>query len=232
MTWRPPRTAAAILIASAGQLRVGVLADRAGQQPPRVQVEHGGQVELAFAGRDLGDVATPLHVRGGCSEVAAQQVGELRRGLALLGQSLTPLGFAPEQPLALHRLRDGVHTHGPAGLEQVAVDPRRAVGALGGAEQRADLRVELTAPAGLRGDRGLDPLVEPAGGQSEDRAAHRDGHPVERPLVGDEACHAHFVASFTHRTTERLRPPMSLTCQAATPSARPGVACGKALIGS
>src|SRR4051794_36207421 len=29
-------------------------------------------------------------------------------------------------------------------------------------------------------------------------------HPVEGPLVGDEAGHAHFVASFTHRTTDRL----------------------------
>ena len=33
-------------------------------------------------------------------------------------------------------------------------------------------------------------------------------HPVEGPLVGDEAGHTHFVASFTHRTTDRLRPPM------------------------
>jgi hypothetical protein len=31
------------------------------------------------------------------------------------------------------------------------------------------------------------------------------GHPVFGPLVGDERCQAHRVASFTHPTTERLR---------------------------
>ena len=36
------------------------------------------------------------------------------------------------------------------------------------------------------------------------------GTPVEGPLVGDEARHAHLVASFTHRTTDRLRTSRSI----------------------
>src|SRR3954451_20166143 len=52
-------------------------------------------------------------------------------------------------------------------------------------------------------------------------------------MVGDEARHAHFVASLTHRTTDRLKPPTFLTV-AAGPAAqepsgggeRPGEADG------
>ena len=35
-------------------------------------------------------------------------------------------------------------------------------------------------------------------------------HPVHGPLVGDEACHAHFVASLTHRTTDRFKTSRSI----------------------
>jgi hypothetical protein len=73
----------------------------------------------------------------------------------LLGQSLTPLRFAAEQALAAHRLGDGVLTHRPAGLEQVAVDPRRTVRTLGGGEHLGHLGVELAATPQLVGDRAL-----------------------------------------------------------------------------
>src|SRR3954447_10965839 len=45
-------------------------------------------------------------------------------------------------------------------------------------------------------------------------AGERVRHPVEGPLVGDEAGHAHFVASFTHRTTDRLRTSRSIRSSA------------------
>jgi hypothetical protein len=35
-------------------------------------------------------------------------------------------------------------------------------------------------------------------------------HPVHGPLVGDEAGHAHFVASLTHRTTDRFKTSRSI----------------------
>src|SRR4051794_39136287 len=94
-------------------------------------------------------------------------------------------------------------------------------------------RVQTTPSRGPGG--AAQPLVEPRDAHPEQRADDRVWHPVAGPLVGDEAGHAHFVASLTHRTTDRLRPPMSATCQAATCSGSAGcvvVVCGNALLGS
>ncbi len=55
-----------------------------------------------------------------------------------------------------------------------------------------------------------EPLVEPGQADPEQQTGDRVWHPMVGPLVGDEACHAHFVASFTHRTTERLRTSRSI----------------------
>jgi hypothetical protein len=53
--------------------------------------------------------------------------------------------------------------------------------------------------------RPVQPLLEPRGADPQHPAGQRVRHPVLGPLVSDEARHAHFVASFTHRTTDRLR---------------------------
>ena len=42
-----------------GQRRVVMLAHGEARQPPRRQVQHGGQVELALVGGDLGQVPAP-----------------------------------------------------------------------------------------------------------------------------------------------------------------------------
>jgi hypothetical protein len=39
----------------AGQVGVGVIRGRAGQQPTRMQVQHRGEIQLAFVSGDLGD---------------------------------------------------------------------------------------------------------------------------------------------------------------------------------
>jgi hypothetical protein len=39
-------------------------------------------------------------------------------------------------------------------------------------------------------------------------------HPVHGPLVGDEAGHAHLVASLTHRTTDRFKTSRSIRSRA------------------
>ena len=51
----------------------------------------------------------------------------------------------------------------------------------------------------------MQPLLEPGHRDPEYRAAHHVWHPVRGPLVSDEACHAHLVASFTHRTADRFK---------------------------
>src|SRR5665811_2408020 len=91
---------------------------------------------------------------------------------------------------------------------------RRAVGALGRVEHLQDLDVQLGPAPLTSGGRPVEPLVEPRLAHTQDHAAHRVRDAVERPLVGDEACHAHFVASFTHRTTERLRTSRSIRSSA------------------
>src|SRR5665811_1806050 len=58
------------------------------------------------------------------------------------------------------------------------------------------------------------PLVEPRQRHPQQDADNRVRHPIEGPLVGDETCHAHFVASFTHRTTDRLRTSRSIRSSA------------------
>src|ERR1035437_7738670 len=83
--------------------------------------------------------------------------------------------------------------------------PRRTVGAFGRVDHLQPLGVQLPPAALTSRGRPVEPLVEPRLAHPQDHAAHRVRHAVERPLVGDEACHAHFVASFTHRTTERFR---------------------------
>src|ERR1700750_567655 len=93
-----------------------------------------------------------------------------------------------------------------------------AVGSSGGVEQLPHPGIELGAAALPVSRVTVDPLVEPRDAHTEDRAGHRVWHPVKGPLVGDEACHAHLVASFTHRTTERLRTSRSIRSSA--PSAR------------
>src|SRR6266705_3994691 len=148
------------------------------------------------------------------AEVTLEQVRELRRLLVLTGQSLTPLGFAPLQALPSHRVGDGVHTDRPAGLEQIGVDPRRAVGALGCLEHLEQLNVHLGPTPLARGGRPVKPLVQPGHTDPEDHAAHRVRDAAEGPLVGDETCHAHFVASFTHRTTERFSTSRSIRSSA------------------
>src|SRR6516164_5870888 len=192
----------------------------AGQQPASAQIQHRGKVELALVGGDIGDVATPFQVRRRGSEVAFQQVRKFRRLLVLSGQALTPLWFSTLQALPAHGLRDRVHTDLPALLEQVGVDARRTVAALGGREQLGHPRVQLGAATLLVGGFAVCPLVEPGDAHAQDGAARRVWHPVEGPLVGDEAGHAHFVASFTHRTTDRLRTSRSIRSSATSARSR------------
>jgi len=75
-------------------------------------------------------------------------------------------------------------------------------------------RCSLGPPALARRGLAVQPLVEPRDRHPQQGASQRVWHPVEGPLVGDEACHAHLVASFTHRTTDRLRTSRSIRSSA------------------
>src|SRR5829696_9933770 len=77
-----------------------------------------------------------------------------------------------------------------------------------------DRRVDLGPPPLPRRGWPVPPLVEPGQGHPQQQAGQCVRHPIVGPLVGDEAGHAHFVASFTHRTTDRLRTSRSIRSSA------------------
>ena len=205
------------------QLRVGVPRRRRPEEAPGVQVDHGGQVQLPRRGGDLGDIAHPLRVRPGRGEVPAQQVRERALRLVLPRQPAAASDLAGHQTLATHRLCDRLLTDPPPGLAQVLVQAGGPMPALSLPERNRHRLVQgLPAPVpGGEQPRGGahpggpgDPLVEPRRRYPEQGTRPRVWHPVAGPLVSDEACHAHFVASFTHRTTDRLRTSRSIRSSA------------------
>ena len=108
------------------QWRPTVLGDREPDQPAAVEVDHRRQVQLAFPGLDLSDVANPRNVRSGRVELAVQQVRELvGRLVRSRKRSPDPLGFG-HQALAAHRHRHRFHVEaGPLGsFDQLGMDPR------------------------------------------------------------------------------------------------------------
>src|SRR5699024_8123994 len=127
------------------------------------------------------------------------------------------------QALAAHRLRDRLLAAPPALLAQIGVQtwgPVQPLGLTEGDPHRpvdgvaAPLPGRVQAAGSSRPQRAVAPLVEPRQRHPEQGTGQRVRHPVAGPLVGDEACHAHSVASFTHRTTDRLRTSRSICSSA------------------
>jgi hypothetical protein len=80
----------------------------------------------------------------------------------------------------------------------------RAVSAAGRVEDPPDRVVELGPPLLGVGGLPIAPLVVPGLGNLQCAAGQRGRYAVLVPLGADEAGHGYFIASFTHRTTERL----------------------------
>ncbi len=101
-----------------------------------MQVDDGGEVELALAGGDLSHVAAPGDVRSRRGELPADQVRR-DRALALPGQRpAAPLDAAGQAQLG-HGLRDGVLRHPPPAFTQLDMDTWGAVGAARGVDGHA-----------------------------------------------------------------------------------------------
>src|SRR3954451_8795694 len=175
------------------------------------------------------DVAHPAGVRPLRGEVPLEQVGELRCGLVLPGQPVPALDPPRHQALAAHRVRDRLLADLPAHSTQIVDQPGRAVqpprlaerdphGPVDGVAAPVPRRVQAAGRG--RPTRATEPLVEPRQADAEQGAADGVWHPVAGPLVGDEACHAHFVASLTHRTTDRLRTSRSIRSSATSTRSR------------
>jgi hypothetical protein len=118
-----------------GQLGAGVLGQGPADQPARVQIQHGGQVQEAVGDPQVGGVAAPALVWAGCGEVAAQQVegglgGRIAAGSATPATQVDPddlvLAHQPLHPLVVDHHALGVQLGGdpwgPVGAGGVGVD--------------------------------------------------------------------------------------------------------------
>lgn len=184
------------------------------EQPPAVRIDHRGQIQLARLGGNLGHVPHPLAVRCTGHEIPLEQVRELRGRLVLTGQATTAADLARNEALATHRVGHRLFRHSPPRLPQISQQPRRTVQTLGFDERRFD---RLVAPIGLGVhtvgvSHAAKPFIEPGHADTQQCTHKRMWHTVFGPLVDYKACHAHFVASFTHRTTDRLRTSRSTRC--------------------
>src|SRR5512133_2019146 len=183
--------------------------DRVGQREPdhaaRGNVDHGGQIQPPFPGREVGDVATPAGIdRGGVDgKVAADQVragGGCRVGG---GRALEPARRAATQPGGAHQACHTFAAMAVPATTQFGVDAWGAVAALGGLVGLADVLGELLIGA-LAGRDGAG-MVGVVGGTG-------DLQQLARPLEGallcslrlDERIHVHRV-SFAKKAVARLR---------------------------
>src|SRR4051812_39364851 len=214
MAWAPPRAATAISIAAQASCASGcrpVAAPSSRREYRSITV-----ARYSFPAAVGISVMSPTQ-RLFC--VLALKSRRSRSGNfgAVLSCRVSPLRrliTRGDQALAAHRVGDRLLRHRPTGLAQVAHQPGRSVQPAPRLERLGHGLVDLgTTPlAGRRG--AVDPLVEPGLRHPEQGAGDRVRHPVVGPLVGDEAGHAHFVASFTHPTTDRLRTSRSMRSSA------------------
>src|SRR4029078_4970332 len=199
--------------------QVGIRGQAQGRpaQSAAIEIDHRRQIQFRPGlGGDLGHVTDPFPVRRSRGEFSFDLVRELRCRLVLLGQHTAALDAARHQTLPAHRVGHRLLRYLPTQIPQFRDPPPRTMQPLWRLERCGDRGIELrTAPIGVgMQPTGVlstgDPLVKPRHTHTQQHARNRMRHPVVGPLVGDEACHAHFVASFTHRTTDRLRTSRSI----------------------
>jgi hypothetical protein len=175
-----------------------VIGDRPAHDAAGPGVEHHGQIELAFAGRVLGDVADPEPIRAGHLEAAVHQVVAGDGGRVALGAALG-------SPASIHTLQAGL-AHEPldplagnpdtSAEAQLGVHPRTAIGAPGLAVDLGDRAAQLDVLPGpmRRIELTGAPLIK-TGGRHLHRTAGRRDRQI-RATLGDEGEH-HFGSTFS-----------------------------------
>src|SRR6478672_11441199 len=138
-------------------------------------VDHGGYVQPALPGRDVGNVPDQLGAWGVGGEVAAHQVRDRRRLLVGGGGGLVGPWLAGHQAQFAHQPPDQLVADLLAATQQFGVHTPVAVGGVGGVEQGLDLDLEqLAAGCGGAGRPG-PPLVEAGPGHAQPAEHLADG---------------------------------------------------------
>src|SRR5271163_2295493 len=164
---------------AAGQLRRDRLAHGPAHDAAAEQVQHHGQVQPAFAGRDIGHVAGPDGVRRGHGEVAREQVGGDRQSMVAVGGAYakTPLAAAPETVLP-HRPLDPALAHANPARLQLPPHARPSTGPARLGVNRADFDqqgclAQMAAREDLLSPRMVLAISRPAHAQNPALHAHR-----------------------------------------------------------
>src|SRR6478752_9167687 len=138
-------------------------------------VDHGGQVQPALPGRDVGNVPDQLGARGVGGEVAAYQVRDRRRLLVGGGGGLVGPWLAGHQAQFAHQPPDQLVADLLAATQQFGMHTPVAVGGVGGVEQGLDLDLEQLAAGCGGAHRPGPPLVEPGPGHAQPAKHLADG---------------------------------------------------------
>jgi hypothetical protein len=173
------------------ELGAHVIRSGPAEHPPTEQINDGGQVEPAFAGVQMREVAAPHDV--GCGRVEVTPDVIVGRGRALVddrGAHPAAAGLALEAQLTRDPTDTLVVDLEPL-LDEPGGHPRDPVRLIGRGPDQLDLSNEHgVVERSLRWAAGL-PVVEPGPGHLQDPAPLGDG-PVARRislLLGDERVH-------------------------------------------
>jgi len=174
------------------QLGAHVIGHRPANDPPRVKILDGDEVEPAFPGSEVGDVGDPAAVRGAGGEIAIEQIlsdadaGHTDRRRPVL------LGLQPRQAGLAHQALDAFAADLLAVVDdEIAPDARRAIDLAPQGEQLADAGGQAGVLERPRRRRSADPGVKARAADLQ-HAAH-DLDRVLGPLRRDEPEDPHRV---------------------------------------
>lgn len=177
-----------------GELGGASIAHRPADHAPGVAVDDSGQVQLAFAGRELGQVGDPTLIRPGRREVATEQIR--RRRAVTAGGPPRPLAGTTDaaDPVLAHQPGHALVIGRDTATRELAQHPHAPIGAAGGLVDLDDLHEQTVVGELSRGRPPRAPGVEA-------RACHHPGQPAQprhrvvRLMIPDETAAAHRIVS-------------------------------------
>src|SRR6266567_1091262 len=167
-----------------------MIAHRPADDLSAVQIHHGGQIEPALIGLDVGDVGEPNPVRRGGYEVALEQIRGNREVVTAVGGAYPswPRHDGPDT-VAAHQSLDAT-TARPAALSpQLGMNARAAIAAIGVAMDPLDVVDEVSIGGGSLALRARSPGII-AGRRDAEHVAH-DRHRIVGAAIFDKA-ESHF----------------------------------------
>lgn len=145
-------------------------------QAATATVEHASDVEPAFVGRHVSQIAHPDLVRLGRGRQRREPVGGNRmRVSAVGGAHAIPSPLSTPQAVLPHQASDAMPPHRFTLRAQFHRDPRAAIRFPRLLMHHGDLGAQFTIPARMRGVAGADPRVVTAARDAERRTQRLDG---------------------------------------------------------